>query len=100
MTYTIQYKPQALNDIEGVIDYIEKELFAPLAAERFAKGLFATIDKLRMNAGIFAISTLQDVLCYESNARTVGYKKFTIIYSVHGNKVIVHRIIHGSLIIK
>jgi len=98
MNFTIKYRPKAIEDIEQVIDYIEQELFAPIAAERFAKGLFAKIDKLKENASIFAISTYEDVLQYGQNARTVVYKGFTVIYTIHGHYVIVHRIIHGSFI--
>jgi plasmid stabilization system protein ParE len=98
MTYTLRYSPQAANDAEGIVDYIEQMLFAPLAAERFAKGLLAKIATLRFTAGIYAISPHADVLCYGSNARTVTYKGFTIIYTIHGSHVLVHRIVHGSLI--
>jgi plasmid stabilization system protein ParE len=94
----IYYKPQANRDIEQVIDYIEYELFNPIAAERFAKGITAKIDSLEFNAGIFAISTYRDVLKYNPTARHVTYKGFAIIYSIHGNLVVVHRVIHGSLI--
>ena len=98
MMYNIYIKPQATNDIENVIDYIEYELFNPIAAKRFFKGIYAKIDGLRLNAGIFAKSTYRDVLKYDITARHVLYKGFAIIYSIHGNLVIVHRVIHGSLI--
>ena len=98
MIYRIEYKPKAVNDIESVIDYIEQELFNPIAAENFARGVFAKIDHLRFNADIFAKSTYRDVLKYDPAARHVTYKGFAIIYSIHGDLVVVHRIIHGSLI--
>jgi len=100
MIYTILYKPKAKEDIEQVIDYIEQELYSPISAKRFAQGLYAKIDTLKANAGIFAISTYQDVLRYGLNARTVVFKGFAVIYTVHGSHVLVHRIIHGSLIQK
>ena len=98
MIYIIKYKLQAVDDIEGIIDYIEQELFNPIASEGFAKGVFAKIDQLRFNAGIFAKSSYKDVLKYDPNARHVTYKGFAIIYSIHGDVVLVHRVIHGSLI--
>ena len=98
MMYNIHIKPRAASDLEQVIDYIEYELFNPLAAERFARGLRAKIDSLSLNAGIFAKSIYKDVLEYDPAARHVIYKGFAIIYSIHGKRVVIHRIIHGSLI--
>ena len=100
MIYTIVYKPKAKEDIEQVIDYIEQNLYSPITAKRFAQGLYTKIDTLKVNAGIFAISTYQDVLQYGLNARTVVFKGFAVIYTIHGHHVLVHRIIHGSLIQK
>jgi len=98
MIYSIKYNPQAKDDIEKVIDYIENELFSPMAAERFARGLREKIEELRLNAGIYAKSIYKDVLKYDIVARHVTYKGFAIIYGIHNKKVVIHRIIHGSLI--
>ena len=100
MTYSVHYTLEAVGDIEKVIDYIEHELFAPITAKRFAKGFFAKIDQLKFNAHVFPVSIYEDVRKYDVAARNVTYKKFTIIYSIHGKKVVIHRIIHGSLIKK
>ena len=98
MIYNVKINPCAKMDIERVIDYIENDLFAPTVAIRFSRGLYATIEKLRYNADIFAKSTYRDVLKYDIAARHVTYKGFAIIYSIHGDLVLVHRVIHGSLI--
>ena len=98
MKYSINYKLQAVEDIQRVYDYIEHELFNPTAAKRFIEGIYAKIDQLRLNADIFAISTYKDVLKYDIAARHITFKGFAIIYSIRGNLVVVHRIIHGSLI--
>jgi plasmid stabilization system protein ParE len=100
MIYHIKFRSQATEDIEKVIDYIEQELFAPMTAEHFARGLYAKIDELRLNAGIYAISTYNDILEYGITARHVNYKGFAIIYTIHGKMVVIHRIIHGSAIKK
>ena len=98
MIYNIDFSPQATKDIEGIIDHIEYELFSPMTAQRFFDGLDTKIDSLRLYANVFAISTYKDVLKYDVFARYVIYKGFVVIYSIHGNLVVVHRIIHGSLI--
>ena len=98
MIYTLKYKPCAKKDIKSIYDYIEYKLFAPTTAKRFIEGLYAKIDSLSINAGIFAKSIYKDVLKYDAAARHVVYKRFVIIYSIHGKTVVIHRIIHGSLI--
>ena len=98
MIYSIRYKPRAKKDIVRVADYIEYELFNPTAAKRFFEGLYAKIAQLKFNAHVSAISIYKDILKYDDNARRVLYKGFAIIYSIHGKMVVVHRVIHGSLI--
>jgi len=98
MNYCVNMTQQARNDIAKVYDYIEQMLFAPVAAENFLNGIYACIVNLEINAGIFAISTYNDVLFYGANARTVKYKGFTVIYTIHGCDVLVHRIVYGSYI--
>ena len=98
MIYRIDIRPHAIEDIEEIVDYIEYELFSPMAAQRFLDGLDTKINSLRLHANVFAISTYKDVLKYDVFARHVIYKEFAVIYSIHGNWVVVHRVIHGSLI--
>jgi plasmid stabilization system protein ParE len=99
MIYTINLIPFAKQDIESVIDYIETHLFAPVAAENFAHGIYNRIAELGTFASIHAVSHYRDVLKYGKNARHIMYKGFVIIYTIHLNKVIIHRIIHSSHII-
>ncbi len=96
MSYTIKFRPQAKEDFEKVFDYIEKELSAPITAERFMHGIYAKIDNLRLNAHVYAISGYKDVLIYGVNARHITYKGFAIIYTIHNQTVLIHRIIHSS----
>ena len=96
--YNIRIRLRAKKDIQNVYDYIEYKLFNPTAAKNFLEGMYAKIDRLKYNAGIYAKSTYRDVLKYNIAARHVTYKGFVIIYSIHGDLVLVHRVIHGSLI--
>ena len=100
MLYCVKLKKQAKRDIDKVYDYIEQMLFAPVAAENFLRGIYACIANLETNAAIYSVSSYKDVLRYGQNARTAVYKGFTAIYTIHGQYVVVHRIIHGSLITK
>jgi plasmid stabilization system protein ParE len=98
MVYFVHLTETAKQDIEHMIDYIEHKLFAPVAAENFLRGIYGQIAALENHAGIFTISAYRDVLAYGHNARHVKYKGFAIIYTIHGSIVIVHRIVHGSLV--
>ena len=98
--YNIHYRFRAKRDIQQIYDYIECELFKPDTAKRFIEGIYAKINQLKLNADAFAISIYADVRKYDVVARHVTYKGFVIIYSIHGNLVVIHRIIHGSLIKK
>jgi plasmid stabilization system protein ParE len=98
--YSVQLTPSAKRDIDSVIDFIKNELFSPFNAEIFFRGIYGKIKKLEVNAAIFAKSIYRDVLIYGDNARHITYKGFVIIYTIHINRVVVHRIIHGSLIKK
>ena len=98
MPYCVKLRKEAKLDIAKVYDYIEQMLFAPLAAENFLRGIYHCIANLETTAAIYAISTYNDVLRYGMNARMINYKGFVIIYTIHGRFVLVHRIIHGSLI--
>jgi len=98
MQYCVKLSKKANHDIIKVYDYIKEALFAPDTAENFLRGIYACVAQLETHAAIYAISTYQDVLFYGNNARSINYKNFTIIYTIHGYYVLVHRIIHGSLI--
>ena len=98
MHYCVKLSKQADYDIVKVYDYIKETFFASDTAEKFLRGIYACVAQLEVHATIYAISTYQDVLRYGNNARSVNYKGFKIIYTIHGCYVLVHRIIHGSLI--
>jgi len=98
--YIIKFTQQANKDIRSVTAYIRDRLLAPIAAENFLRGIYARITDLERNAAVYAISTYEDILSYGDNARHVSYKGFVVIYTIHGRYVLVHRIIHGSLVTK
>ena len=88
----------AQNDIYQVIDYISKIYKAPQTAESYLIGLFDTIFSLGNMAESILISTKTDILKYGMNARSIVFKKVIIVYTVHGNIVLVKAVISGALI--
>ncbi len=96
--YLVRITKRADQDIDDLIDYIENNLSAPMAAEKFSKGIYRKIISLQTQAGIHPISTQESIQKYGSNVRRVNYRGFVIIYTIENNKVIIRRIVHGSLI--
>ena len=99
MRYIIEFEKRAINDIEHIGDYIELNLYAPQAARNLYNGIIGEIDKLEYSAHSFAISTNETILQYGEYARRINYHNYAIIYTIEAPYVIIHRIIHGSLII-
>ena len=46
MQRTIEYSPRALKDLDGIWDYIEKELCNPSAAQNTVEGIMDNVDIL------------------------------------------------------
>ena len=99
MYYIIEFESQAINDIDNIGDYIEQNLNAPQAARELYNGIISEIDKLTYCAHSYAISSNKTVLKYGRNARRINYHHYAIIYTIEGSYVIIHRIIHGLLIV-
>ena len=99
MNYIIRFKNQAIRDIEHIGEYIEYDLYAPQSARNLYNGIIKEINKLEYLANSFAVSTSKSVLIYGENARRINYHHYAIIYTIDNPYVIIHRIVHGSLII-
>ncbi len=97
--YNVEISQSANQNIISYIDYIKDKYKSPLTAERHLIGLLDEIYSLKTLAESIQVSLRKRVLFYGANARTIRYKKMSIIYTVHGLKVIVHEILPTSMII-
>ncbi len=97
--YIVLISVNARQDIVLIVNFIENYLKAPLSAAHFYSGLEKRVKELSQSANIYKISHHQAILKYGPNARRINYKGFAIIYTIEESKVIIHRIIHGSLIV-
>ena len=68
------------------------------AARDLYNGIINEIDKLMYLAYSFAVSTSKMILSYGKSARRINYQQYAIIYTIEEPYVIIHRIVHGSLI--
>ena len=98
--YRIIVLPAAEDDIDNVYDYIAFEKHSLMTAERYVKGIYITIYGLALNGHSYGINYTDSLQRrYGRNVRTAPYKKMSIIYTIMGNFVIVHRVVAGSMII-
>jgi len=89
---------EARADLKNISYYISDVLKAPLTSKKYAQGLVDEINKLSSVALSLPTVHLKQILQYGINARRINYKKYSIIYTVQQESVIVRRIVLASLI--
>lgn len=99
MIYPVRIIRRADNDIDNLIDFIDKRLNAPITAEKFSKGIYKSILSLHKQAHIYSVFDKKYFKKTNSKIRQINDKGFAIIYTIEKYTVNVLRIIHGSLII-
>ena len=86
-------------DIKKLYDYIAYELLNEDAAFGYWSGLYDTIDKLQYLGEVIAFSQQPYIQKrFGVFARTITYKKMTIVYEVINGVAYVHRVIPSKLI--
>ena len=96
--YRLEFSTQAYIDMQELSDTIMYIYKMPKTAEKYMRGLRMTIGQLKQNAETFSVRYNESLQQYGSNVRRVNYKKMTVIYTVHGELVYIHRIVPASLI--
>ena len=94
----VRISESAQNDIYRVIDYISEIYKAPRTAEKYLIELYDTIFSLQHLAESISVSTKADILKYGTNAKSIVFKKLTIVFTVENDKVIVQAVISGALV--
>ncbi len=90
----------AFQDIENVHDYIAYELFEPITADKYIRGIYNAIKHLSIYGASVAVSEKESLLLqYGLTVRNINYKKMAIIYTVENNIIIIQRIMAASLIL-
>jgi plasmid stabilization system protein ParE len=98
--YSIRYTPEALADIDSVYHYITNVLRMPDTAVKYRNGIYDVIQRLAIMGGVVAVHPRESIQRrYGPDARTVTYKKMSVIFNVMGDIVLVRRIMAGSLIL-
>lgn len=90
----------ALQDIDNVHDYIAYELFEPITADKYIRGIYDAIKYLSLYGASVAVSERDFLLSqYGSTVRNITYKKMAIVYTVDNDEIAVQRIMAGALIL-
>ena len=97
--YQILFKPEAKTDIDTLYFYIAHELMSPRTADNYIDGIIDKIESLMFTAEIYVINTREYIQrLYGPEARTIIYKKMTIIYNVEDENVMIRRIVPSAMI--
>jgi plasmid stabilization system protein ParE len=97
--YNLIITDAAQNDIDGYIDTIIYTYDAPITAKKHYDGLYDELRRIQKAPLINAIRHNASLLQYGTNVRRANYKKMTIIYTVYGYSIYVHRVIAQSMIL-
>ncbi|GHT88695.1 hypothetical protein FACS189474_4390 [Bacteroidia bacterium] len=96
--YKIQISETAKQDIDNLYYFIVKEYDSLLTAKSYIAGIKATIQSLSTTAEVYQIQNTTVLRLFGPNVRRINYKKMAIIYTVHGDVVLVHRVISAAII--
>jgi len=89
----------AFADIDKLVNYIAFELMNEDAASAYHWGIREKIEKLSYMGEVIAFSKQPYILKrFGTFARTITYKKMTIVYEVINGVAYVHRVIPSKLI--
>ena len=98
--HVVRITDTALQDIENVHDYIAYELFEPITADKYIRGIYDAIKHLSLYGSNVAVSERDFLLLqYGATVRNINYKKMAVIYTIENEEVIIHRIVAATLIL-
>jgi plasmid stabilization system protein ParE len=98
--YKIHYTPDAIEDMDNTYRFIAERLMSPDTAIDYYNGIYDVIQRLAIMGGVAAVHSRESIQRrYGPDARTVTYKKMTVIFNVMDDIVLVRRVMAGSLIL-
>ncbi|MDR0834046.1 MAG: hypothetical protein LBN93_07705 [Candidatus Symbiothrix sp.] len=95
--FKIIISDKAETDIQNITNHIIDVFGARLTAKCYQDGLYATILRLPVLAGIRVFNPYVQAM-FGAKARHITYKKLSIIYELRRNVIYVKRVIASSLI--
>ena len=97
--YVVKIKNTAFQDINNVHEYIAYELFEPVTADKYIRGIYEAIKHLSIYGASIPVSDREFLLSkFGASVRNINYKKMAIIYTVENNVITIQRVMAASLI--
>ena len=95
MLRRIEYSPRALKDLDGIWDYIEKELCNPSAARNTVEGIMDKIDILMSFPEAGAKLEFENGL--NSGYRYVSFKNYIAFYRLGSDDIVyIDRVVYSG----
>lgn len=95
MQRRIEYSPRALKDLDGIWDYIEKELCNPSAAQNTVEGIMDKVDILRSFPEAGAKLEFENGL--NSGYRYVSFKNYLAFYRFRSDGIVyIDRVVYSG----
>ena len=95
MLRRIEYAPRALKDLDGIWDYIEKELCNPSAAQNTVEGIMDKIDILMSLPEAGAKLEFENGL--NSGYRYVSFKNYIAFYRLRAEGIVyIDRVVYSG----
>jgi hypothetical protein len=91
----IQITPQALSVIDSIADFVESQN-TPGSGARYALKFKSAIEKLALPNVQYSLCNHHVLAAYKYSCS--HFNDWVIAFRVQGNELIVHEIIHGSLL--
>jgi hypothetical protein len=87
-------------DLIDVYNYIAYELLEPAIALSFINGLLERTHQLSIYGRAIAVSQREYIQRrYGPQARTITYKRMTIVFNVVDERVLIRRVMPGSMVL-
>ena len=92
--YSVQYSPQATQDLENIRDYILLEFANPEAALKTVEQIMDAVERLE----VFPLSgaALASITGVESRYRFIVAGKYMVFYRVERESVYIDRVLYGK----
>jgi plasmid stabilization system protein ParE len=94
--FSVFISEDAEQDIIAIVSYIRNIYHAPETSKKFFQGIIKVIKGLQYTATIYPVKEYKSI--FYCNSKRVNYKGFAIIYTIENKTIIVHRVVHGSLL--
>lgn len=95
MLRRIEYSPRALKDLDGILDYIEKELCNPSVAQNTVEGIMDKIDILMSFPEAGAKLEFENGL--NSGYRYVSFKNYIAFYRLGSDDIVyIDRVVYSG----